>query len=108
VRANAIRLTKEKYGSAGDNWLPEFESQCVSCFQQYEAERSLFNRGPGDLQQLLNAQQDSGDVRFTALPSDQKQAYLKVLRLLQVGVKGYLMTNNVFICVLYYIHFLTQ
>ena len=84
VRGNAIRLSKEKYGPAGDSWVPVFTAQCAACFQQYEAERSLSNRGPQALQSFLQARHDSGDARFAALPAEHKAAYAKVLRLLQV------------------------
>lgn len=84
VRGNAIRLTKERYGPAGDRWVPDFEAQCAVCFQQYESERSLLNRGPEVLQSFLQAQQESGDRRFTDLPEDHKAAYARVLLLLQV------------------------
>jgi tRNA U38,U39,U40 pseudouridine synthase TruA len=85
VRGNAINLTKEKYGLAGDGWLPDFEAQCAKCFQQYETERSLWNRGPEALQQFLQAQQETGDTRFSSLPQAHQDAYKKVLNLLQVS-----------------------
>ena len=85
VRGNAINLTKEKYGLAGDGWLPDFEAQCAKCFQQYETERSLWNRGPEALQQFLQAQQETGDTRFASLPQAHQDAYKKVLNLLQVS-----------------------
>jgi tRNA U38,U39,U40 pseudouridine synthase TruA len=88
VRGNAISLTKEKFGPAGDGWLPEFEAQCAACFQKYEAERSLWRRGPEALQQFLAARRDTGDARFSALPKEHQEAYAKVLRLLQVSPAG--------------------
>ena len=86
VRGNAIRLTKLKYGPAGNDWVPSFEAQCATCLQQYETERSLWHRGPETLQNLMNLQLDAGDVRFASLPATHRAAYAKVLRLLQVGV----------------------
>lgn len=86
VRGNAIRLTKQKYGPAGNDWVSSFETQCAICLEQYEVERNMLYRGPGVLQNMLNVQQDAGDEWFASLPVAHRAAYLKVLRLLQVRV----------------------